>query len=292
MYHLPAHDHPIHPSYQICGLTKKSPTIKKNLPCRFDNFGDYQSTAMNYMDKIIGDIEEHSVEGIRECFANGVDPNDTYRDQPLFNELTSEYARTPRFKDCVRTFVDHGLIFDDQALLSVLLDDAQTLNRYLNEKPETVDQKYDLRCAYTPLSGASLMHICAEFNHVSCAEILFSHGADVNSKAAIDENGFGGQTPIFHTVNQNSNNSIDMLDFLLSKSVDLTVTVRGFIWGQGYPWETLIPAVNPVSYAMMGLLPQMHRNEITISKLVYRLLKAAYGIDYVSQNVPNKYLLH
>ena len=83
-----------------------------------------------------------------------------------------------------------------------------------------------------------------------------------------------------------------MLDFLLSKSVDLTVTVRGFTWGQGYPWETLIPAVNPVSYAMMGLLPQMHRNEITISKLVSRLLKAAYGIDYVSQNVPNKYLLH
>ena len=31
---------------------------------------------MDYLQKIIGDIEEHSVEGIIECFENGVNPND------------------------------------------------------------------------------------------------------------------------------------------------------------------------------------------------------------------------
>jgi hypothetical protein len=31
---------------------------------------------MNYLDKIIGEIEDHSVEGIKDCFANGVSPND------------------------------------------------------------------------------------------------------------------------------------------------------------------------------------------------------------------------
>jgi len=41
---------------------------------------------------------------------------------------------------------------------------------------------------------------------------------------------------------------------------------------------------------MMGLLPQMHRNESIISKVVSVLLKAAYGIDYIPSNVPNKYL--
>ena len=81
-----------------------------------------------------------------------------------------------------------------------------------------------------------------------------------------------------------------MLNYLLSQSADLKITVRGFVWGQGYPWETFIAAVNPVSYAMMGLLPQMHRNENTIAKIVSRLLKAAYGIDYTLPNVPNKYL--
>ena len=245
---------------------------------------------MDYLQKIVGEIEEHSVEGIKECFSNGVNPNEYYNNEPLIYELTSEYARTSRFKDCVKAFVDYGLDFDDKALLAVLLDDASFLHAQLNDNPEALAKSYTLRCAYTDFYKVTLLHICAEFNHLSCAEVLVNYGADINAKAGVDEYGFGGQTPIFHTVNQNSNNSIDMLNYLLSKSVDLKLTVTGLIWGKGYEWETLIPAVNPISYAMMGLLPQMHRNESIISKVVSVLLKAAYGIDYIPSNVPNKYL--
>ena len=245
---------------------------------------------MDYLQKLIGEIEIHSVEGIKECFENGVSPNDYFRNEPLIYELTSEYLRSSRFKDCVKAFVDYGLVFDDKVLLSVFLDDAQSLDDQLRNNSGVIDKRYTLRCAFTPLDEATLLHICAEFNHVSSAEVLIKHGADINAKAGIDENGFGGQTPIFHTVNQILNHSVDMLDYLLSKRVDLQTTIAGLIWGKGYEWETLIPAVNPISYAMMGLLPQMHRDEITISKIVSQLLKAAYGIDYLSANVPNAYL--
>ena len=81
-----------------------------------------------------------------------------------------------------------------------------------------------------------------------------------------------------------------MLNYLLTLSADVTLTVPGLIWGKGYSWETLIPSVNPVSYAMMGLLPQMHRNEIVIAQVVSSLLKAAYGIEYTPENVPCAYL--
>ena len=245
---------------------------------------------MDYLEKIVGEIEEHSVEGIKNCFANGVSPNEFFKNEPLIYELTSEYARTPRFKDCVKAFVEYGLDFGDKILLAVLSDDATLLAAQLKENPRALIKNYTLRCAYTPLYKVSLLHICAEFNHVSCAEVLVHHGVDINGKAGIDEFGFGGQTPIFHTVNQNSNNSVDMLNFLLSRSADLNLTVTGIIWGKGYDWETLVPAVNPISYAMMGLLPQMHRNETTISKVVTLLLKTAYKIDYSPPNVPNKYL--
>lgn len=57
-----------------------------------------------------------------------------------------------------------------------------------------------------------------------------------------------------------------------------------------YEWETFIPSVNPISYAMMGLLPQFQRKEKHIYDVVAVLLKAAYGIDYQPSNVPNKYL--
>lgn len=247
---------------------------------------------MDYLEKLIGEIELHSVEGIRECFEKGVNPNDYFNNEPLIYELTSEYTRTARFKDCVKTFIDYGLNFDDKVLLAVLSDDAGLLNAQLKDNPGVLAKTYTLRCAYTPFYKVTLLHICAEFNHLSCAEVLLNNGADINAKAGIDEYGFGGQTPVFHTVNQNSNNSIDMLHYLLSKSADLKLTIAGLIWGKGYEWETLIPAVNPISYAMMGLLPQMHRNENTISKVVSLLLKTAYGIDYTASNIPNKYLIN
>lgn len=245
---------------------------------------------MDILKEIANQIELHSIEGIKRCFSAGVSPNDLFRGEPLIYELISEYTRSSRFKDCVRVFVEHGLNFSDQALLSVLLDDAEALEEILIVNPETVNKRYSLRCAYTPLFEVTLLHICAEFNHVNCATTLLKHGADVNAKAGVDENGFGGQSPIFHTVNQNGNQSVEMMHFLLDHSADLTTTVKGLIWGRGYEWETLIPAVNPISYAMLGLLPQMHRNEITISKTVSILLKNAFGIDYDPQNVPNKYL--
>jgi hypothetical protein len=38
------------------------------------------------------------------------------------------------------------------------------------------------------------------------------------------------------------------------------------------------------------MLPQMHRDEVTIANTVSTLLKHAYGIDYMPGNIPCKYL--
>lgn len=245
---------------------------------------------MNYLNKIITDIELHSVEGIIECFENGISPNDTYNNEPLIYELTSEYTRSPRFTDCVKAFVDYGLSFDDKALLAVLMNDAEKLEEEIKINPASLTAPINLRCAYTPLYKASLLHICAEFNQVACAKVLVKHGADVNAAAGTDEHGFGGHTPIFHTVNQNNNQSADMLHFLLNHDARLDIAVKGLIWGKGYPWETFIPSVNPISYAMMGLLPQMHRNEQDIAGIISTLLRHQYHINYQLPNIPNKYL--
>ena len=247
---------------------------------------------MDYSKQIITQIELHSVEGIIDCFNNGIKPNDKHNNIPLIYELTSEYTRTPRLKDCVKVFVDYGLVFEDKTLLAVLLDDAVMLENEIIKDQTTVSRPRSLRCAYTPLHEATLLHVCAEFNHISCAEVLSRYGADVNAKAGVDENGFGGHTPIFHTVNQNGNQSADMMNYLLSLNADLNITVKGITWGKGYEWETLIPSANPLSYAMMGLLPQMHRDERTIAGIVSILLKHKYNIDYTPENVPNRYLQH
>jgi hypothetical protein len=245
---------------------------------------------MNYTEKIIIDIELHSIAGIKECFENGVGPNDILNGRPLIYELINEYPRGPKFSKCFQVFVDYGLQFDDKILLAVFLNDADSLHELLTKNPAAVNNKYSFDCTFTPLFEASLLHICAEYNHVACAKTLVVHGADVNVRAGLDENGFGGQTPVFHTVNQNENRCIDMMEFLIAQSADLLLTVKGLVWGKGYPWETFIPSVNPISYAMMGLLRQFQRNEKQIYEVVAQLMKAAYGLEYSPVNIPNKYL--
>jgi len=242
--------------------------------------------------QILYDIEVHSVDGISRYFEEGGTPNDILNDgTPLFTTMVEMYTRGPRFKDCVKAFVDHGLNFRDNALLAVLMHDAKKLEEIVIHDPAIVSRTYSLfNNTYTPLDGGTLMHFCAEYNSLDCAKVLVEYGADIDAKAALDDYGFGGHTPIFHTVNQNGNSSVDMLYFLLEQGADLTITVKGLIWGKGYEWETFIPAVNPISYAMMGSLPQVHRKETVVAEVVSLLIKHAYGIDYAPKNVPNAYL--
>ncbi|MGC4102135.1 ankyrin repeat domain-containing protein [Ferruginibacter sp.] len=245
---------------------------------------------MDQLQKIAGYFETHNVEGIRQCFNNGVDPNQLHKGKPLVYELINMYLRGPGFKDCMKAFAEHGLQFDDTALLAVLLDDAIALDKLLLADKDLLFKTYSLDCTFTPLYKATLLHICAEYGHLQCAATLLKHGADINAKAGIDENGFGGQTPVFHTVNQHNNACINVLKLLVAEKADLSQTVKGLIWGKGYEWETFIPAVNPTSYAMMGLLRQFQRTEQDIYTIVSILWKAEYGIEYSPENVPNKYL--
>lgn len=247
---------------------------------------------MDYLQRIIIAFELHSVEEIEECFEKGINPNQVINGKPLIYELINMYTRGPAFKKCVQAFVDYGLEFSDKTLLAVLLDDSTSLDRQLTDNKDILQKRYSLNCTFTPLHEVSLLHICAEYNHLSSAKILAKHGADINEKAGLDENGFGGHTPIFHTVNQDANKCIDVLKYFITQQADLTLTVKGLIWGKGYEWETFIPSVNPISYAMMGLLKQFQRKEQDIYEIVAVLLKSRFGIDYFPTNIPNKYLSH
>lgn len=240
--------------------------------------------------QIIYDLETHDTAGIRYCFENGISPNDHFRRNPLIHELVGGYKRGAGFSQCVGLFVEFGMEFSDQALLAVLLNDAGKLEEAVQANPNIIHRLVDLPCAFTPLRQVTLMHVCAEFNHLDCARVLLAHGAKINAAAGFDEFGFGGQSPIFHTVNQHNLACWEMLEFLLEREADLSLTVNGLVWGKGNDWETFIPSVNPISYALMGLLPQFHRKDTQVYQVLRTLVKKAQGIDFIAPNVPNKYL--
>jgi ankyrin repeat protein len=52
----------------------------------------------------------------------------------------------------------------------------------------------------TPLKGTTLLHLCADYDEIEIARWLIERGADVNARAAVDADGFGGHTALFGTV--------------------------------------------------------------------------------------------
>ena len=144
--------------------------------------------------------------------------------------------------------------------------------------------------AFTSLEGVSLLHVAAEYGNFNAARALVEAGADVNARAEIDEHGLNGHTPLFHTVNSIHNRSEPIMRLLLAAGVRTDIQLAGITWGKGYEWETTFFDVTPISYAQMGLLPQVHRNEVEIYSNLNCLFEASGRKVPPLGNLPNRYL--
>jgi len=57
----------------------------------------------------------------------------------------------------------------------------------------------------TPLAGTTLLHLCADYGEIEIARWLLEHGMDVDARAAVDGDGFGGHTALFGVVVSQAN---------------------------------------------------------------------------------------
>ena len=240
----------------------------------------------------LGAFEEHSPKGIRDALAAGASPTALIKGKTPVASFIEGYLRSPRFADCLRVLIEAGATLDDPLLEALLLDDEAELARILHGDGQVgIEKKLRVPSAFTSCDGVTPLHVCAEFNSARCARTLIAAGADVNAPAELDADGFGAQTPIFHTVNSNYNYCRPMLEILVESGADLDVRLKGLIWGRGADWETLILDVTPISYAQCGLYAQFHRREQDIHSNLSYLYKSRYGTDLRTHNVPNRYLM-
>jgi ankyrin repeat protein len=247
---------------------------------------------MTHRETLLNAFEIHSVAMIEDVLSGGVDPNAVIDGKSPLTELVEMYYRSPQFSECVRALVRFGARCDNEALLAVLLDDADLLAKVLKNNPAAINQTIDLRCAFTPLMGASLLHVACEFGHLNAASVLLAAGIDIEAKAALDAYGFNGHTPIFHTVCQHRNHCMPVLRLLLSHGAKTDVRLSGITWGKGFEWETTLFDPTPISYAQAGLLRQFQREENDVYENI-RLMMVSSGRAIPEElNVPNAYLSH
>jgi hypothetical protein len=234
--------------------------------------------------------ELHSPERLRGVLRAGLDPRVPIDGKLPLEWLLEMYTRSDRLPACVRLLLEGGAAPRDPELVPVLLDDGEAIRGAVSADPALLRRRFDLRSAFTPLDGASLLHVAAEFGHVAAARALVELGAEVDARTGVDEHGLGGHTPLFHTVNSNANRSLPVMQLLLDAGARPETRVAGLTWGRGFEWETTFFDITPLSYAQLGSLPQMHRDERQIRDNVRLLLAAAGRAAPPLENVPNRYL--
>jgi len=235
-------------------------------------------------------FELHSVQRIRAVLDSGLNPRAPIQGKVPVDWLTEMYSRSDNFPACLRLLLDRGAVLDDPLVAPVLPDDAVARAEAIREDPSLVGHRTTMVSAFTPLVGASLLHVAAEYGNVHAARVLVELGADVDARAAVDNDGLNGHTPLFHTVNSNDNRAEPVLRLLLDAGARSDIRLDGITWGKGFEWETTCVDVTPVSYAQCGLLPQVHRRERDIYANIVRLLEAAGRRVPPLENVPNRYL--
>ncbi len=124
-------------------------------------------------------------------------------------------SRAPARKHAIlRLYEEHGFVFPDTPPMALHRGRVDLLEAQLRRDPGLLNRTFshaeifpaELGCgAYvdtqgTPLDGGTLLMMCVDWDEVAIAEWLLERGADVNARAAVDAEGWGGHTALFHAV--------------------------------------------------------------------------------------------
>jgi ankyrin repeat protein len=127
------------------------------------------------------------------------------------------YCRHPAGKHrCLELFAAHGIELPDTPVMALHRGRIDLLESCLRRDPELLGRTFPHRAIWppelgchadeslalhgTPLAGATLLHLCVDFDEIEIARWLLERGADVNARAAVDADGFGGHGALFGCV--------------------------------------------------------------------------------------------
>jgi hypothetical protein len=125
-------------------------------------------------------------------------------------------SRNPSAKhEILELYVQHGLELPDTPTMALHRGRIDLLEEHLRRDPGLLRRTFTHEEIYppemgchddvlatqgTPLRGATLLHMCVDYDEIEIARWLLERGMDVDARAAIDADGFGGHTALFCTV--------------------------------------------------------------------------------------------
>jgi hypothetical protein len=176
------------------------------------------------------------------------------------------YGRNPAGKHAVlEIFARQGYALPDTLMMAFHRGDLARLKEFLRRNAKLIERRFGLAKIYppelgcsknggmhwTPIDGTTLLHLAIDFDELEIFELLVGAGADVNARANVDGEGFGGHTPIFNAVVSHGRRQGAMARRLveLGASVTVRASLRKFLdWCETPRWH-LARDVTPAEWA-------------------------------------------
>jgi hypothetical protein len=112
-------------------------------------------------------------------------------------------------------YAEYGFKYPDTAIMALHRGRIDLLEEHLRRDPELLRRRFtfeeifppELGCHDevlathgTPLGGTTLLHVCADYDEIEIARWLMERGMNVDERATVDKDGFGGHSALFATV--------------------------------------------------------------------------------------------
>ena len=199
---------------------------------------DVNALWNGYYPIIFAPCETVEPASLKWLLEHGANPNcaDPQRKYPgtALDFVIGTYGRSTQLGTCIDILFGAGGVtrYNIPCVLNLLRNRIDLLAKNLDDEPLLLHRRFaELNFGSTgarrlTLRGATILHVAAEYGNVDAARLLLDRGADVNSRAATDESGIGGQTPIFHAVTQFYDWGLPVTRLLLDCGADLSVRVK------------------------------------------------------------------
>ena len=183
------------------------------------------------------------------------------------------YSRNPTGKHAIlQRFKARGYQWTDTPMMAFHCGDLESLKKHLQQDPALTSRRFSYREIYppevgcadglpwglhgTPIDGTTLLHLSIDFDEREIFDWLLEQGAAVNAAATIDNEGFGGHTPLFNAIVSDAyvcgrQRDAYMFKRLLDLGADLTVRVnlRKYLdWREEPGWH-IAQNVTPLEWA-------------------------------------------
>jgi hypothetical protein len=223
---------------------------------------------------IMGSCETLNERGFKFLDEAGAPLTDHKGDKlaPLASVLGT-YSRRPEAKHAIlQRLKARGYQWRDTPVMAFHCGDIERLKIHLQRDPALINRRFSLHEIYppelgcgegilagmhgTPVDGTTLLHLSVDFDEREIFDWLLAQGADVNAAALVDNEGFGGHTPLFNAIVSDAyvcgrQRDAYMAEHLLQlgAAINVRVNLRKFLDWRDTPGWHIKRNVTPLEWA-------------------------------------------